>query len=233
MSDELAADYQRAGFNRRLGFGRRPAVLVVDMCRAYFEAGSPLDIGRPEVVEACRRLVEGARSAGVPVVWTRVQFEPGGADGGVFYRKVGALALFDRGQPLGEWLADLAPEEGETVITKQGASAFFGTDLAARLAGSSTHVPLDTVPIDTVPIETVPIDTVVVCGVSTSGCVRASALDACQHGLIPIVVSEACGDRDRAVNDASLFDLDNKYADVEPLDAVLAHLAILGRRTAE
>ncbi len=203
---ELAADYQRAGFNRRLGFGNRPALLLVDVCRAYFEAGSPLDIGRPEVLDACQALVQAARSAGLPVIWTRVEFEPGGANGGVFYRKVGALAIFDRGQPLGRWVEGLEPEPEEIVITKQGASAFFGTDLADRLAQLR-------------------IDTVLVCGVSTSGCVRASALDVCQSNLVPIVVREACGDRDQAVNDASLFDLDNKYADVESLDAVLAHLS--------
>ncbi len=204
--DPLALDYRQAGFNRRLGFGPSPALLVVDVCRAYFEPGSPLDIGRPEVLDAVRSLVAGARAAGIPVLWTRVEFEPGGADGGVFYRKVGALALFDRGQPLGGWVGDLAPAPGEAVIAKQAASAFFGTDLAPRLRAAG-------------------IDTVIVCGVSTSGCVRASALDACQHNLVPIVVEEACGDRDPAVHNASLFDLDAKYADVEPLAGVLAHLA--------
>lgn len=203
--DPLAEDYRRAGFNRRLGFGASPALLVVDVCRAYFETGSPLDIGRPEVLDAVRSLVAGARAAGIPVLWTRVEFEPGGADGGVFYRKVGALALFDRGQPLGGWVGDLAPGPGEAVITKQGASGFFGTDLDSQLRAAG-------------------VDTVIVCGVSTSGCVRASALDACQHDLVPIVVAEACGDRDPAVHHANLFDLDAKYADVEPLAAVLAHL---------
>ncbi len=210
--DSVAEDYRRAGFSRRLGFGVRPALLVVDVCRAYFEIGSPLDIGRPEVLDAVRALVAGARAAGLPVVWTRVEFEPGGADGGVFYRKVGALALFDRGQPLGGWVGDLAPAPGETVIAKQGASGFFGTDLAARLGAAG-------------------VDTVIVCGVSTSGCVRASALDACQHNLVPIVVADACGDRDPAVHHANLFDLDAKYADVEPLAAVLAHLDHHARRS--
>ena len=209
-ADPLAEDYRRAGFNRRLGFGASPALLVVDVCRAYFEAGSPLDIGRPEVLDAVRALVAAARAAGVPVLWTRVEFEPGGANGGVFYRKVGALALFDRGQPLGGWVGDLTPSPGEAVITKQGASGFFGTDLVDRLREAG-------------------VDTVIVCGVSTSGCVRASALDACQHDLVPIVVEEACGDRDPVVHHANLFDLDAKYADVEPLAAVLDHLAGLAR----
>ncbi len=203
---ELAEDYRGAGFNRRLGFGERPAVVVVDMCRAYFEPDSPLFAGVPDVADRCRDLVTAARSAGVPVLWTRVEFEPGGADGGVFYRKVRALSVFDRGGPLGDWLDGLAPEPGDVVVTKQYASAFFATSLASSLVSLG-------------------VDTTVICGVSTSGCVRATALDACQHGFVPIVVAEACGDRNPDVHRANLFDLDAKYADVEPIETVLANLA--------
>lgn len=203
---ELDADYRAAGFNRRLGFGERPALIVVDMCQAYFAPTSPLFLDRPEVVDACRSLVDGARSACVPVIWTRVEFEPGGADGGVFYRKVGALSVFDRGGELAGWVDGLSPTDGELVVTKQYASAFFGTSLAPTLTSSR-------------------IDTLVICGVSTSGCVRATALDACQSGFIPVVVDDACGDRDPSVHDANLFDLDNKYADVERLEAVLSRFA--------
>jgi nicotinamidase-related amidase len=91
---ELADDYRAAGFNRRLGAGRRPALVVVDLCRAYFEPESPLFAGVPDVAERCRELVDAARTAGVPVVWTRVEFEPGGADGGIFSRTVGARGVF-------------------------------------------------------------------------------------------------------------------------------------------
>jgi len=192
-------------FNRRLGFGQRPAVLIVDMCRAYFTTDSPLDLGDRSAIDGCRALVDAARSADIPVLWTRVEFEPGGENGGVFYRKVGALASFDRGNELGDWLPELTPRNTEVVITKQAASSFFGTDLDATLSGLG-------------------IDTVIIGGVSTSGCVRATALDACQHNLVPIVVPDACGDRTKNVQEASLFDLDAKYADVEPLDAVLQKL---------
>lgn len=205
----VAEDYRAAGFNKRLGIGDRPAVIVVDMCRAYFEEDSPLFAGVPEVADRCRELVAEARRVGVPVLWTRVEFEPGGADGGIFYRKVGALSVFDRGGQLGAWLPDLEPEPGEVVITKQYASAFFATSLASSLVSAG-------------------IDTTLVCGVSTSGCVRATALDACQHGFVPVVVSEACGDRDPEVHRANLFDLDAKYADVEPIGTVLGALAALG-----
>jgi maleamate amidohydrolase len=200
---EVAQDYQRAGFNRRLGMGARPAVLIVDMCRAYFSAGSPLDLGDDAAVVGCETLVDTARHAGIPVLWSRVEFVPGGADGGVFYRKVGALSVFDRGNELGDWLDVLRPQLDEPVFTKQGASSFFGTGLAEHLRAEG-------------------VDTLIIGGVSTSGCVRASALDACQENFVPIVVPEACGDRDPVIHHNSLFDLDAKYADVEPLASVLA-----------
>jgi len=193
------------GFNGRLGFGGTPAVLVVDMCRAYFTDGSPLNLGSRDAIEGCVALVDAARAAGVPVIWSRVEFEPGG-NGGVFYRKVGALASFDRGNPLGDWLPELQPAEHELVITKQSASSFFGTQLADRL-------------------RTDRIDTLVIGGVSTSGCVRASAIDACQHDLVPIVVPEACGDRRHETHESNLFDIDAKYGDVVPLSEVLDHLS--------
>lgn len=194
-----------SAFNRRLGFGDRPAVVIVDMCQAYFTAGSPLDLGDRSSVDGCVALVEAARRSDIPVLWTRVEFEPGGSNGGVFYRKVGALESFDRGNPLADWLPELTPLSTEPVVTKQAASSFFGTDLAEQLAELG-------------------VDTVVIGGVSTSGCVRATALDACQHDLVPIVVPEACGDRKPETHNSSLFDLDAKYADVEPLDGVLEQL---------
>lgn len=205
-TETASADYRRAGFNERLGFGERPALIVVDMCRAYFEPGSPLDTGRPEVIEACKELVGSARAASIPVLWTRVELQPGGADGGVFRRKAPVLAVFERGNgELGNWIDQLEPASDEVVVTKQYASGFFDTDLLDALTERG-------------------IDTAIICGVSTSGCVRATALDACQNGLVPIVVAEACGDRNRAIHDANLFDLDNKYADVEPLDSVLSSI---------
>jgi nicotinamidase-related amidase len=200
---ELHADDE--GFNGRLGFGTHPAVLVVDMCRAYFTDGSPLNLGSRNAIDGCVALVDAARAAGVPVIWSRVEFEPGG-NGGVFYRKVGALSSFDRGNPLGDWLPELQPTSDETVITKQAASSFFGTDLADRLHANG-------------------IDTVVIGGVSTSGCVRASAIDACQHDIVPIVVPDACGDRRPTTHESNLFDIDAKYGDVVPLAEVLDHLA--------
>lgn len=207
MTDSVTTPADAAsGFHRRLGFGAKPAVLIVDMCKAYFVDGSPLNLDDRSSLDGCVSLVAAARAAGVPVIWSRVEFEPGGADGGVFYRKVGALSVFDRGGELGEWLDELQPTSGEAVFTKQYASSFFGTDLDAHL-------------------KTTDVDTLVIGGVSTSGCVRATALDACQYGFVPIVAREACGDRRPAVHEQSLADLDAKYADVEPLAGVIAELS--------
>ena len=203
---ELDADYAAAGFGGRLPWGSRPAVLVVDVCRAYLDLDSPLYAGVEEAVASAARLVAAARDADIPVVFTRVEYQPGGADGGLFFRKVPALASFERGNPLAEFLDDPAPRAGDVVVTKQYASAFFATSLASTLAAMR-------------------VDTVVVCGLSTSGCVRASALDALQHGFVPIVVADACGDRHPDPHRANLFDLDQKYAEVVSEETAVDYLA--------
>lgn len=202
---DLAEDYARAGFRSRLGFGRSPAVIVVDVCMAYLDRSSPLYAGVEETVEAAAAVVEAARSAAVPVVFTRVVYQPGGIDGGLFYRKIPSLRLFDQGSPYGEFPESLRPTGDEVVVSKQYASAFFGTSLAATLNAWG-------------------VDTTVITGLTTSGCVRATALDALQNGFIPVVVREAVGDRDRRPHESNLFDLENKYADVVGIEEVLAHL---------
>ena len=143
------------------------------------------------------------------MVFTRVEYEPGGADGGMFFRKVPALRCFERGNPLADWVEDPRPRPGEVVVTKQYASAFFGTNLASTLHAAG-------------------VDTVVLCGLSTSGCVRASGVDAVQHGFRPVVVADACGDRAEEPHRANLFDLDAKYADVVSLEDALAHFGGAG-----
>jgi maleamate amidohydrolase len=203
--NDLDADYLMAGFGNPLGWGSRPAVLIVDMCEAYVQPGSPLYAGVQDAYDAATELVAAARHGGHPVLWSRVEYQPGGTDGGLFYRKVGALACFQRGNPLADFTPGLRPEAGDVVVTKQYASAFFGTSLAATLT-------------------TLRVDTVVIGGVSTSGCVRASALDALQHGFIPVVVADACGDRDPRPHHANLFDLAAKYADVVDLVTAVGHL---------
>lgn len=205
MSD-LQADYLQAGFGTRLGWGSRPALLVVDMCRAYVDDQAPLyAASAADAYRNADRLATAARRQGRPVVFTRVEYAAGGVDGGHFFRKVPALRCFESGNPLAEFTDLVRPTSEDVIVTKQYASAFFGTSLAATLNA------LD-------------VDTVVIAGVSTSGCVRASALDALQHGFVPIVVADACADRDPRPHDSNLFDLQAKYADVVTMDDALAHL---------
>ena len=206
MTDELNADYRQAGFANRLGFGNAPALVVIDFCNAYLEPGSPLYAGVEDALASTERILEASRASGIPVVFTEVQYEPGGADGGVFFRKVEALQSFVRGNPLAAFPESLEPRDGEITVTKQYASAFFGTSLASTLTAMG-------------------VDSLIITGVSTSGCVRATAVDACQHGFIPLVVRDAVGDRSAEVHEANLFDLDAKYADVVSEDAVVAYLA--------
>lgn len=188
-------DYAAAGFGNNLGFGQRPALLIIDFVVAYLEPSSPLYAGVEASLKVNETLLAAARKANIPVIFTNVEFMPGGIDGGHFYRKVKGLKCFDRGNPLGAFPPSLMPLPGEVVVTKQYASAFFGTSLLPTLVSQG-------------------IDTVIITGLSTSGCVRASALDALQHGFIPIVVRDACGDRHPGIHESNLFDLQAKYADV-------------------
>lgn len=183
------------GFAGTLRPGRRPAVLAIDLMRAYFDKSSPLCLPSRDCLASGARVLSAARASGVPVIHTRVQFAPDGSDGGVFVRKVRALEQLFGGGPLSELMPEVAPVEGELVITKQYASAFFGTSLASTLVARG-------------------IDTVVLVGVSTSGCIRATGVDAVQHGFIPLVVRDAVGDRTPQTHDANLFDLQAKYAEV-------------------
>ena len=208
MPKDLQADYQSAGFGGSLTLGRKPALVIIDFVRAYLDPESPLYAGVEQALEDCVRLLGAARAAGIPVLHTNVSFTPGGVDGGVFFRKVAALRAFEHGSPMGAFGAGLEPLPGEPVITKQYASAFFGTSLASTLTALG-------------------VDTLLIAGLSTSGCIRASAVDAVQHGFVPVVVREAVGDRDPGPHEANLFDLQAKYAEVKSLTEVEAYLANL------
>ena len=202
---DLNADYEAAGFKRSLVPGERPALLVIDFVNAYLHPDSPLYAGVEDTLRSAVRVLDAARDSEIPVVYTKVAYTPGGADGGIFYRKIPVLEVFDAGSPLGEIPDELAPGPGDIVIYKQYASAFFGTSLASTLTALG-------------------VDTVVIVGLSTSGCVRASAVDAMQHGFIPLVVADAVGDRDPRPHEANLFDLQAKYAEVVSEDDAVKYL---------
>jgi nicotinamidase-related amidase len=211
MNESLQQNYARGGFGAGLSPGLRPALLIVDFVEAYLAEGSPLYAGVESAQDAALDLLGMARSASIPVVHTYVEYEPGGRNGGIFFRRVPALRCFERGAHP-EWCGfarGLAPVAGETVIGKQYASAFFATPLASHLTA-------------------VGVDTLLIAGVSTSGCIRASAVDCCQYGFIPMLVRDAVGDRAPEPHEASLFDLQAKYAKVVSLSAAAAYLASLG-----
>lgn len=193
------------GFAGTLRPGRRPAVLAIDLMHAYFDPASPLCLPSRDCLASAARVLAAARSNDVPVIHTRVEFAPDGSDGGVFVRKVRALEYLFGGGPMSELMPEVAPAEGELVVTKQYASAFFGTSLASTLVAQG-------------------IDTVVLVGVSTSGCIRATGVDVVQHGFIPLVVRDAVGDRTPQAHDANLFDLQAKYAEVVDEKTAVAYL---------
>lgn len=195
MTDALDQDYQHAGFGGRLPFGKKPALVIIDVVMAYLDPKSSLYGGFEPALASCEKLVAAARKAGVPVIFTNVVYQAGGADGGIFYKKVPALKAFLVGSPLGAFPPSLQPIEGEMVVSKQYPSAFFGTPLAATLHAMG-------------------VDTVMLGGFSTSGCVRASALDAVQHGFVPYVVREASGDRAEGPHESNLFDIQAKIGEV-------------------
>jgi maleamate amidohydrolase len=205
-TQSLQDNYAGGAFGAGLGLGQRQALLMVDFAQAYFLAESPLFANTPAVAEQAAQLLEWARARNMLVCHTRVEYRADWLDGGVFFRKIPALKAFCRGNPLAEFVPALAPRAEEPVVTKQYASAFFGTSLASLLRAQG-------------------VDCILLAGMSTSGCVRASAVDAVQNGFIPVVVSDACGDRHPSPHEANLFDLNAKYADVRTLAQVRAALA--------
>ncbi|KAI4623372.1 hypothetical protein J4E83_004766 [Alternaria metachromatica] len=201
MTQKAHRDYQD-GFAGRIGWGKRPALLLVDVCNAYWSDASPLDTKSNPASAAApasiAKLVSAARQGKTPLIWTRVEYtKPDMSDAGLFYSKVPLLKLFQVGcgNGLESWYPGLEPAAGEVVVPKRYPSAFFGTDLAAQLQSCN-------------------VDTVIICGVSTSGCVRATALDCMCFGFRPMVVGEACGDLSPAVHKANLSDINAKMADV-------------------
>ncbi len=193
-TDDLSANYAGA-FDGTLTFGQHPALLIVDFVMAYCDPASPFYAAPQTALASTSRLLVAARAAGVPAIFTTVVYQTGGLDGGLFYRKVPALKAFLVGSAMGAFPPALTPLPSELIVTKHYASAFFGTTLASTLTA-------------------IGIDTLLITGCSTSGCVRATALDALQHGFAPFVVRDGCADRHPAPHEANLFDLQAKYAEV-------------------
>jgi nicotinamidase-related amidase len=195
------------GFHGRgAGLGERPALVVVDISVGFTDPESPLACDLEHVVDAIGLLVAAARRADVPVVYTTVAYdEEGKRRAAAFIEKVPALMTLEAGSRWVEIDPRIAPQPGEPVLRKLHASAFFETELAGLLAAAGC-------------------DSVIVAGASTSGCVRATAVDALQHGYRTVVPREAVGDRNADAHEANLYDIDAKYGDVVPLAETLAQL---------
>jgi nicotinamidase-related amidase len=201
-------DYERKGFAGRSGYGKSPALLVVDFINGFTDPKSPLGGDFASELNATRQLQEAFRRAGLPIVYTTTAYAPDLRDGGHFVKKVPSLAILQHGSPLIEIDARLAPQPGERIIEKKYASAFFGTDLDGHLRALGA-------------------DTVILAGCTTSGCIRASAIDSLQYAYHTIVVRDAVGDRAPGPHEANLFDIDAKYADVVSLWDALDYLRAL------
>ena len=194
------------GFHGRAGLGRRPALLVVDVNVGFTDPASPLVCDLDDVVAAIARLLAETRRAGLPVVYTTVSYDDGDkVAAAAFIDKIPALLTLEAGSRWVDIDPRIAPQTGEPVLNKLFASAFFGTALGSLLAAAGC-------------------DSVIVTGASTSGCIRATVVDAIQHGYRPLVPREAVGDRNPAAHEANLYDIDAKYGDVVSTDEVVAHL---------
>lgn len=205
MTNSLTDNYKGV-FDGRLGFGKRPAILVVDFINAYTTDSSPLFA--PDVVTAVEEtvpLLSLAREKNVPVLYTKVLYNKNFKDGGIFIQKVPVLKNMIAGEPLAEIVPQLPPTESDIIIIKQYASAFFGTSLAATLTSMG-------------------VDTLILTGCSTSGCIRASAVDGMQYGFRVIVPRECVADRHSGPHEANLFDINSKYGDVVSKSEVMNYL---------
>lgn len=204
---QAASDNYKGVWDGRIGFGDKAALLVVDFMQGYTTPGSPLYA--PGVVEAVARmpaLLAAAREAGMPVIHTNILYlAPDQRDGGIWVKKAPVMRAMVPGNPYAEFCQEVSPSDDELVMTKQYASAFFGTSLASTLVAMG-------------------VDTLILTGCSTSGCIRATAVDGLQHGFRVMVVRDCVGDRHPAPHEANLFDIDSKYGDVIGIDEAIAYL---------
>jgi len=196
MSQDVASNYAGV-WDTRIGFGSKPALLLVDFMQGYTIEGAPLYApGVVSAVDHAREVLVAAREAGMLLVHTNIRYDPTGfVDGGIWVKKAPVMKAMVEGHPHAAFCDEVSPLPGELVISKQYPSAFFGTTLASTLHAQG-------------------IDTLVLTGCSTSGCIRATAVDGVQHGFRVMVIREAVGDRHVGPHEANLFDIDSKYGDV-------------------
>ncbi|MGD9763995.1 MAG: isochorismatase family protein [Candidatus Binatia bacterium] len=208
--DKTAAFYRERGIGGRVGFGRTPALVIVDFITGLTDPALPLGANLDAEIDATRELLALCRKGRFQVHYTTVAYVADGKDAGIWPAKLPGLLMLKVGSEGVEIDPRLAPRPEEVVWTKRGASAFFGTGLASSLVAGG-------------------VDTVIITGCTTSGCIRATAVDSCQYGFRTIVVAEAVGDRAQAPHVANLFDIDAKYGDVVKRQDAVAYLSGLLR----
>lgn len=205
----LDADvYRRQGFGQKIGRGKHPALVVVDFVNGFLD---PSIFGGGNIAEAAQQttmLLQSARSSGLPIAFTRIVYAEDGSDAGVWCEKAPRLKLLTESSAASQVVDILAPLAGEMIIRKTQASAFFGTDLSSYLTYKG-------------------VDSVIVAGCTTSGCVRATVVDAISYNFRPIVVADCVGDRATGPHEANLFDIGQKYADLVELNEALEWLSAL------
>ena len=206
--------FKARGFGLRMGFGQRPALLVIDLIKAFTDADRPLGANLDAQIAATQPLLAVAHERSIPVIFSTVRYDEADLrDAGIWTLKQKGsidLAADRNGHEVDERL-DF--RKTDSLLLKKYASCFFGTDLVPRLTSRN-------------------IDTLIMTGCTTSGCVRATAVDSLQNGFRPMVVREGVGDRSQAAHDQSLFDLNAKYADVVSRDETLQYLRQVGHNSA-
>jgi nicotinamidase-related amidase len=201
--------FQDLGFKGRMGFGQRPALLIIDMQKGFTNPQTPLGSNLDSQISATIPLLDAAHRRNIPVYFSVCSYDhPELKDAGVWINKIKGLDILRAGTENVNVDERLDVRPGDTILKKRYASCFFGTDLTSRLSADQ-------------------VDTLVMTGCTTSGCVRATAVDSCQYGFKPIVVREAVGDRSPEAHEQSLFDMDAKYADVLSVDDVVRYFDTL------
>jgi nicotinamidase-related amidase len=202
--------FRQRGFGIRIGFGERPALIVIDMLKGFTDPDMPLGANLDREIEAQKPLLDAAHERGIPVIFSTVIYNDVDLkDAGLWGIKMKGSLTLRAGTPAVEIDPRLDMRASDSLLVKKYASCFFGTDLVPRLMNQR-------------------VDTLIITGCTTSGCVRATAVDAVQNGFRPMVVREAVGDRSAAAHEQSLFDLNAKYADVVSLDETLHYLRMIG-----
>lgn len=201
--------FRDRGFAGRMGYGQRPALLVVDVMNGFTDPTMPLGASADSQIAQINRLLDAAHRTDMPVFLTAIQYDhPSLADAGLWSRKIEGLSSLIANTKAVEQDARLHIHASDAILIKKYASSFFGTDLSSRLSFMQ-------------------VDTLIICGMTTSGCVRASAVDACQYGFRPIVATDAVADRSAAAHVQALVDVETKYGDTVPTDDILEYLATI------